>query len=539
MHRLLALAIAAGLVASPLRPAAAPAYTPKLAVILVVDQMRADYIDRFQTDWTGGLKRMVTEGAWFRNAAYPYFETFTCPGHATIATGAFPHRHGIIQNVWWDRDVSKQITCTEDPRVRDVGYGTPVRTGNSAHRLQTPTFADVMRSQMRSHVVTLSLKDRSAIMLAGHGGDAVTWMSDTVDGWMTSPVYSTAPQPAVEKFLTVNKTSADYGKAWTRLLPESRYTVRDDALGEVPPDGWTRTFPHALTGTGESADSSFLAQWERSPFADAFLGRFAAALVEGFQLGHHDTPDVLAVSFSSPDIVGHGFGPDSQEIQDMYAHLDQTLGALFERLDALVGRGQWVAALTADHGVSRLPEVLKPGGIDSGHVNSTAVVNAVEDAMRPQLGTGRRVVALTGSDLYFAPGIYSKLHDSPGLMSSVINAIMNVPGVGRVLRSDEIRGREKSSDPLVMAEALSYFNGRSGDLIIAPKPHWMVNTSGVTHGSASADDQRVPILLFGRGIQPGRYDQSVTPADVAPTLATLCGISLPQAEGHPLTVALQ
>jgi predicted AlkP superfamily pyrophosphatase or phosphodiesterase len=539
VHRLLALAIATGLVASPLRPAAAPEPPPKLAVILVIDQMRADYIDRFEKDWTGGLKRMVSEGAWFTHAAYPYFETFTCAGHATIATGAFPHRHGIIQNVWWDRDLSKQITCTEDPRVHDVGYGTPVRTGNSAYRLLTPTFADVMRSQKRSHVVTLSLKDRSAIMLAGHGGDAVTWMSDTVDGWMTSPVYSTAPVPVVEKFLTVNKMSADFGKTWTRLLPESRYASRDDTLGEVPPDGWTRTFPHALNGTGESADSSFLAQWERSPFADAFLGRFAAALVEGFQLGRHDTPDVLGVSFSSPDIVGHGFGPDSQEIQDMYAHLDQTLGVLFERLDALVGRGQWVAALTADHGVSRLPEVLMRDGIDSGHVNSTAIVNAVEDAMRPQLGRRTRVVALTGSDLYFAPGVYAKLQDSPGLMSSVINAIMAVPGVERVLRSDEVRGREKSSDPLVMAEALSYFNGRSGDLIVAPKPHWMINTSGVTHGSANVDDQRVPILLFGRGIQPGRYDQSATPADVAPTLATLCGITLPQAEGRPLTVALQ
>ena len=202
-------------------------------------------------------------------------------------------------------------------------------------------------------------------------------------------------------------------------------------------------------------------------------------------------------------------------------------------------RDRWVAALTADHGVSRLPEAVMRDGIDGGHVNSTAVVNAVENAMRPQLGTGRRVVALTGSDLYFAPGVYAKLQDSPGLMSSVINAIEAVPGVERVLRSDEVRGREKSSDPLVMAEALSYFNGRSGDLIIAPKPNWMVNTSGVTHGSANVDDRRVPIVLFGRGIQPGRYDQSVTPADVAPTLATLCGITLPQAEGHPLTVALQ
>jgi predicted AlkP superfamily pyrophosphatase or phosphodiesterase len=306
----------------------------------------------------------------------------------------------------------------------------------------------------------------------------------------------------------------------------------------VPPEGWTRTFPHALNGTGKSADTTFLAQWERSPFADAFLGRFAAALVEGFQLGRHDTPDVLAVSFSSPDIVGHGFGPDSQEIQDMYAHLDETLGTLFDRLDSTVGRGQWVAALSADHGVSALPETLARAGVDSGRVSSTAVVNAIEDALRPRFGTGHHVAALTGNDVYFAPGIYDTLESSPGLLASVIDAITAVPGVARVLKNYEVRGRENAGDPLVRAAAFSYFNGRSGDLLIVPKPHWIINTSGTTHGTANQEDQRVPILLFGRGIKPGRYDQAASPADVAPTLATLCGVSLPQAEGHALTVAV-
>jgi predicted AlkP superfamily pyrophosphatase or phosphodiesterase len=413
----LAISIASGLLFS-LGSVSGADGPPKLAVLIVVDQMRADFVDRFQADWTGGLKRMVTQGAWFRRAAYPYLETVTCAGHATISTGALPHRHGIFQNLWWDRDSARQITCTEDPRASDIGYGVPVRTGNSGHRLLAPTFADVLRTQRHGRIVTLSLKDRSAIMLAGHGGDAVTWLSDTVDGWMTSSVFSTAPVPVVQKFLAANRMSADYGKTWTRALNESRYSGRDDAIGEQPPPGWTRTFPHRLTGTSKTPDSSFLAQWERSPFVDAFLGRFAAAMAEGFQLGRHDTTDLLAVSFSGPDIVGHSFGPRSQEVQDMYVNLDRTIGALLDRLDATVGRGRWVAALTSDHGVTAIPEQVAAEGKDAGRVNSSTIVTTVEQNLRSPLGPGGHVAAIVNGEIYFDPGVYAKLQKSPKLFTS-------------------------------------------------------------------------------------------------------------------------
>src|SRR5712691_10316348 len=147
---------------------AAPATPLKLAVVIVVDQMRADYVDRFNGEWTGGLKRMVTQGAWFRNAAYPYLTTVTCAGHATISTGSLPHTHGVFQNAWWDRDARKQMTCTEDPRVTDVGYGVTVTGGDSAYRLQVPTFGDRMRAGRQAHVVSLALKGRAAVMLGGH-----------------------------------------------------------------------------------------------------------------------------------------------------------------------------------------------------------------------------------------------------------------------------------------------------------------------------------------------------------------------------------
>src|SRR4051812_10178168 len=171
------------------RFSAAPQPPPRLAVVIVVDQMRADYVDRFHGEWTGGLKRMVTQGAWFQNGAYPYLTTVTCAGHASISTGSFPHTHGVFQNAWWDRGARKQMSCTEDPSATDVGYGVRVSGGDSAYRLQVPTFTDQMRSSRQAHVVSLSLKARSAIMLGGHGGDAVTWLTETLDGWGAAAGY--------------------------------------------------------------------------------------------------------------------------------------------------------------------------------------------------------------------------------------------------------------------------------------------------------------------------------------------------------------
>ena len=512
---------------------AAPATPPKLAVILVVDQMRADYVDRFQGEWTGGLKRMVTQGAWFQQAAYPYLTTVTCAGHATIATGSFPHVHGIFQNAWWDRDARKQMLCNEDPRVTDVPYGTASVAGDSAYRLQVATFADVMRSQRKAHVATLALKDRSAIMLAGHGGDAVTWLSNSLDGWATSPVYSETPVPAVKAFLDANPITADFGKTWDKLLPSASYRGPDEGLAEAAPQGWTTSFPHELKGAANQADGTYKAQWERSPFADAYIGRFAAALVKGLALGRHEGTDVLAISFSTPDMVGHAFGPRSHEVQDIFAHLDRTIGALFDELDVQVGKGQWVAALSADHGVTPIPEQLVAEGKDAGRISGGALIDAVEQAVRPMLGAGRHVTALATNDLYFEPRVYDKIRKSPAGIGAAVAAIAARPGILRVLRSEEVRDGANSKDPLIRAAALSYFPGRSGDLIIATKPGWMISASGTTHGSAHPDDQRVPLMFFGPGIKPGTYQDAATPADLAPTLAALVGVSL-KAEGRPL-----
>ena len=520
------------------RTAAPAAHLPKLAVIIVVDQMRADYIDRFQADWTAGLKRIVSHGAWFHDAAYPYLGTVTCAGHATVSTGTFPNVHGVFANAWWDRKARELITCTEDSKAHNISYGPSVKGGESPRELKVSTFTDQMREQRSAHVVTLSLKARSAIMLAGHGGDAVTWLNDTLDGWASSSAYTKDPVAAVKTFVDANPIDADYGKTWTHALPDSRYQGPDDGLGESAPRGWERTFPHRLTGGGDKPDAIFHQQWEASPFADAYLGRMAASLAESFQLGKHDGTDVLGVSFSSTDIVGHDFGPRSQEVQDMYVRLDRTVGALLDRLDALVGRDEYVVALTADHGVSMIPDQAIKEGRDAGRITAAAIVDPIEKRMQAALGSGKYIARMTGNDLYFEHGQFEKLAKSPEALAAVIDTIAATPGIARVFRADELRGAADSHDPLLRAAALSYVPDRSGDLIFALKPGWMIGSSGTTHGSASPDDQHVPVVFMGRGVKPGRYTSAATPADVTPTLAALCGATMADVSGHILRAAI-
>jgi len=511
----------------------------KLVVVLIVDQMRADYVDRFRGDWTRGLKRLLDQGAWFSRAAYPYLNTVTCAGHATVSTGAFPRTHGIVQNGWYDRETGRQVTCTEDPNVQPIGYGVQPVGGDSSRWLLLPTFADEMRTQRGARVVTLSLKSRSAIMLAGRAGDAVTWLSASLDGWQTSSAFSPAPVAAVQQFVSAVPIAADYGKTWAPLLPASRYLDPDAGENEDPPRGWAASFPHVLKGAGNSPDDVFRAQWEQSPFADAYLGRFAAALVESLQLGRHEGPDVLGIGFSSPDILGHSFGPRSREVQDMYAHLDDTIGTLLDRLDVLVGRNQYVVALTSDHGVATIPEQLRRSGQKGGRVSAATIRDTLERAAQAAGGPGTYIARVgAANEVYFEPGMYDRLRARPAALKMVIKQLEAQPGIARVFRREQVRDAAASRDVLLRAAALSYVPQRSGDLLLAMEPGWTFAGIGTTHGSANLYDQQVPIILMGPTVKAGEYREAATPADIAPTLAAMSGIDMPRAEGHVLRSAL-
>lgn len=531
-------AVVAAAAASVLLSAAEP--PPKLVVMVVVDQMRADYVDRFQANWSQGLHRLVDEGAVFTRAAYPYLTTVTCAGHATLATGAYPHVHGVFANTWFNWSRNAVVPCTEDPKATVIEYGAEREGHMGPFALMVPTLADQMRGK-GAHVVTMALKARSAIMLAGHGGDAVTWVSEQLDRWETSTQYAQAPVPMVKTFVDGNPMRADFGKVWTRLLPADKYTDVDNGLREDPPKGWTTTFPHPLTGDGvaRSADALYYDQWQHSPFADAYVARMAAALVETAKLGKHTDPDFLGVSFSSPDLVGHAFGPHSQEIQDVYARLDQSIGQLLSALDRHVGVGQYVLALSADHGVTDIPEQLKQAGRDAGRMSSAALLEAGNKQARDILGNGKYLSRINTNEVYFEPGMYAKAQASPGTLKAIVTAMSAQPGVRRVFTSDEIVEGKNTTDPELRAAVLSYVPGRSGDLVISPKAGWMFSGGGTTHGGNNPDDQRVPVVLFGKGVKPGRYDTPASPADIAPTLASLVGVPLPDAEGRVLEEGLR
>jgi predicted AlkP superfamily pyrophosphatase or phosphodiesterase len=516
------------------------ARAPKLVVMLMVDQMRADYVDRFRSDWTSGLKRLLAEGAWFRRAAYPFANTVTCAGHATVATGAFPHVHGISHNAWWDRRKAAMVTCTEDPQQKAIGYDAPLDGGDSAASLLVPTLSDRLRETRDARVVTMALKDRAAVMLAGRRADAVTWRNPTSDVWETSTAYATRPVTAVGDFLRANPIASDYGRTWSRLLPASRYKGPDDALGETPPAGWTSTFPHVIDSRSGNPDAQFRRRWEASPYADAYIARMAVAVAESTELGRHSGIDFLGISFSSPDIVGHAFGPASHEVQDMFAHLDRTIGRLLDRLDALVGRGEYVVAFSSDHGVTPIPDQLLAERRDAGRVNANRLRETIERSLVAELGGGNYVARLhapAGSaDLYLNPEMYEKV--TPRARDRAFDAILAVPGVARVFSGETLRDGARSKDPLLRAAALSYVPDRSGDWVILPKAGWVFLGAGATHGNATPDDQRVPLILMGRGIRGGEYSEAVTPADIAPTLAELTGVTLPKAEGRVLREAL-
>lgn len=526
-----------------------PGTGPKLVVMIVVDQMRGDYVEKFRGQWSGGLKRLIEEGAWFRDAAYPYAATETCVGHATISTGAFPATHGIIANAWWDREQQKMVSCTADPQAKNIGYaGASVKGGDTAWRMGMPAFAEELKFQTggATSVVTFSLKARAAITLAGHKADAVTWFDSATGGWATSSAYGTAP--FVEEYAKAHPVKADYGKTWAMSLPESAYLYGDKATGAVPAAGWDLTFPHALRGKAGSSepDDAFVEEWESSPFADSYLTQLAETAVDALGLGTRSGTDYLGVSYSSVDYVGHAFGPRSREIQDVLLRLDKDLGALFAHLDKKVGRGNYMVALSGDHGVVPIPEEMEKTGADAGVLSLPELQERMEKALEPFNYTKPAIARISGSDVYFSQGIYDRLKQDPAAMRAELDAGRTQPGVAGVYRAEEVNDRPATESPLRTAFSDSYFPGRSGDLLIAPKPYWLLDSTpagkprdyGTSHGTPYYYDQRVPIFFMGYGIRPGAYHGAVTPADIAPTLASLCGITLAPRDGHVLAEAL-
>lgn len=521
--------VGASCASSPMTTPLDAAVQPRapLVVVLVVDQMTSEYLETVGPRFTGGFRRILDGGAWFKNAAYPYLNTITCAGHATIGTGALPYRHGMVLNAWWDRDAKHSHPCTSDPSTRIIPYmGALKATSDSAKSLLAPTLPEQLKSTTGGRVAAMSLKPRSAITLAGSNPDAILWFDERT-GWATSSAFTAAPVPWIEQYISAHPVSAYAGRVWERLLPIATYSGEDYVPAERTPSGWTRMFPHVL---GEPAER-FLLHFQRSPYSDEYLGRLAAATIDRLDLGRGKGIDFLGVSFSALDLVGHEYGPASHETQDVLLRLDRTIGVLLDHLDARLGRDGYVLALSSDHGVAPLPELT--GGRRQPSAEIIATIDAV---LAPFFGPGKYVAHSAYTDIYLAPGVLDRVRNAPKARAALITALEGMTGIARAFLADDVKDPavRTSPDPARRAAALSYYEPRSGDVLVVPERNWILSTAATTHGTLHPYDQRVPVIFFGRGVRPGVHDGPASPADIAPTLAGLAGVGIKAADGVAL-----
>ncbi len=539
MFSLVLLAASAPAAQAP-RSAAAPApgpLKPKLVVLISVDQMRADYVERFRHQWTKGLRRLVTDGAWFREADYPYYNTVTCAGHASISTGTVPAVHGMVLNQWWERNNTRLVACTDDEDHQLLTYGIPVKgIGNSAKYLRSNTLADEMRLQgsPAPKVVSISLKARSAINLGGHRPDVVVWLDEADGEWVTSTAFAKAPAAFLADYISRHPLRNEMGRTWARSLPKEQYLYDYSTQNRRRIALVTQEFPHTVKGTGAEVGGAFTDAWESSPFSDEYLNALAFTSIDALKLGRGPATDFLGISFSALDKVGHDFGPESHESQDVLIHLDTQIGLLLDKLDKDVGKGNYVVGLTSDHGVAPVPERVKGQGFEAGRIDTASIGRAIDAVLVRELGGGPYRTRVIYNDVYFNEGVYLKLTQSPRAMDAVLETIRKTEGVWRVYRKEEL----SATDPLTRAPALSHYEGRSGDIKMLSRAYWITSASTTTHGTGHRYDTRVPVMLFGFGIKKGEYLEPAAPIDLAPTLAFLTGVTLPDAMGRVLREAL-
>jgi predicted AlkP superfamily pyrophosphatase or phosphodiesterase len=507
----------------------------KLAVVISIDQLRADYLRRFQPYFgPRGFNLFLKRGANFTEAHYQHSITHTCPGHAVILTGSYANRNGIVANSWYNEATRKSEYCAADTLARLIPATTE---GRSPRNLLDSTVGDRLKSRTsgRSRVVAIAGKDRSAIMLGGHLADAAYWIEDTLT--VTSTYYMRELPAWVTRFNTSGPVTKFRGATWDRILPAAAYASLgpDDVDAEENPAGMGRTFPHQLT-TGRSSAASFVAGFETSPFENEVVVDFATEAVIQEQLGRDTVPDLLALGFSANDLVGHSFGPDSHEVMDMTVRTDRLLERFFGFLDRQIGLDSVIIVLTADHGVSPLPEVFRRQnpGTQAARFDVSVIGAAAELALRSRFGTPRRPSYLTRPSWIMYQGWPTLYLNRAGLEDRQIpvedaeriakQAVEKVPGVERAMTGSELR-RQRRRGIHSRAE-LSFHPDRSGSIYFELAPYLLPGTqpAGTTHGSPWEYDTHVPMLWYGPGILPGTHTESVGVADIAPTLAALLGI---------------
>jgi predicted AlkP superfamily pyrophosphatase or phosphodiesterase len=540
--------------ARPAKTAATNSARPRLVLLIVADQFRYDYLERFG-DLFGqnGLRRMLREGASWIDCNYDHSLTYTAPSHATMMTGAYPALTGIIANDWPDRETGKKVSSVSDARAKLLG-GAQTEEGASPRRLMASTLGDEMRlaTNDRAKVIGISVKDRSAILSAGRHANAAYWLSMKT-GMLVSSDYYFKQLPAwVASFDEAHPADKFFGAKWERLLPETEYLKRAGpdapAWETVKEAGDTNTFPHVITGGETAPDETFYDALGYAPFTSDILLSFAEQAITNEQLGQDEDTDVLTVSFSANDYVGHRYGPYSQEVMDVTLRFDRQLGELLDFVDARVGLRNTLVVFTADHGVAPIPEHALAIGLSGGRVKSADIMAAVRAAISAHYNPQNKLPDATADYIY-------KYDDGGTMKDGFINgnlyfdraalkrdgvrledieqlacdAATTVRGISRCFTRAQIEaGGVSDRDLIGRRVAHGFYPSRSGDIIMVAEPFkYLASSETATHGTPYTYDTHVPLIIMGPGIEPGRYLQPSTTADIAPTLASLLRIQTP------------
>ena len=494
----------------------------RLVLLVAVDQFRFDYLTRFRGEYSAGLDLLLTRGAVFTDAHLEHGQTVTAVGHATMLTGALPTVSGIISNGWYDRASGKAVTSVSDPALQLVG-GTG--EASSPHRLLVSTIGDEVKMASgrgageRPRAIGVSMKDRSAILPLGRSADAAYWFDNTSGNFVTSTFYLTEAPAWVSRFNARRMTDGYAGTRWTFTgAPEGAPAGRD-----LPTELGLRLNEAVYT----------------SPYGNDVLLAFARdALVEE-RLGQRGVTDLLSVSFSSNDAVGHRYGPDSPEVHDISVKTDAVIGALLADVDRLVGLDHTLVIFTTDHGVAPLPEAAQAWKLPGGRFASAAMNEAIQHALDTRFGKASWVLA-SGSSVYLDHALVAARNLDPAEVRRVAAAAAaTVPHVARVYTREDLIGGAVPGDRVSQRVARSYHAVRSGDLEVVLEPFWIRGATGTTHGSPYEYDAHIPLILMGPGVTPGRYHRHAALNDVAPTLAVLLRVATPSgSSGRVLAEAL-
>jgi predicted AlkP superfamily pyrophosphatase or phosphodiesterase len=515
----------------------APAGRVRLVVGIVIDQFRYDYLVRFQNQFgEGGFKRLLASGAVFTNANYVHTPTYTACGHATFMTGATPAMNGIVGNDWYDRATGKAVTSVTDEQAkllsgREGGEGV----GMSPRQLVGSTVGDEMRlaSSGKAKVIGMSYKDRSAILPAGKRPNGAYWFNSSTGSFVSSTYYFNDLPAWVKAFNHDQSPDKFFGRKWDPLLPEG-------SDQQWSPESSAKGFPYIVNGGAERPGGKFYDQFQASPFANDHLINFARAAIENEGLGADEITDLLTISFSANDLVGHIFGPYSREVRDMTLRLDRTLSDLFSYLDKKIGLNSVIIALTSDHGVAPVPEQVAANGY-GGRVDAASIPNAIATGLNKRFGEEKWVVSFVNGNVYLDEGAIARRKlDLAEVESVASEAAMRVPGLAFAITATQIRNGWLKNNPIVTSVANGFFPGRSGNLIIVPRPFFIIGSLVANHGTPYSYDTHVPVILYGPGIAAGNYRSGSSPADIAPTLSSLLGIERPSnAVGRILTEAIK